>query len=57
MTYASQQEALLLCLQRIEDATKIPLESEVADLQQFWSSSRHTNAPTHAHAYNGDIVT
>ncbi|KIL94105.1 hypothetical protein FAVG1_02667 [Fusarium avenaceum] len=49
MTYPSQQEALLSCFQRIGDATRIPLQSEIADLQQFWSSSRHTNAPTHNH--------
>ncbi|KAG5752495.1 hypothetical protein H9Q69_005130 [Fusarium xylarioides] len=48
MTYPSQQEALLSCFQRIGDATKIPLQSEIADLQQFWSSSRHTSAPTNA---------
>ncbi|KAF4999373.1 hypothetical protein FGRMN_2514 [Fusarium graminum] len=49
MTYPSQQDALLSCFQRIGDATKIPLQSEIADLQQFWSSSRHANAPTHTH--------
>ena len=49
MTYLSQQEALLLCFQRIEDATRIPLQREISDLQHFWSSSRHTSAPTHAH--------
>ncbi|KAF5645993.1 hypothetical protein F52700_1942 [Fusarium sp. NRRL 52700] len=50
MTYPSQQEALLSCFQRIGDATKIPLQNEIADLQQFWSSSRHTSAPTNAHS-------
>lgn len=50
MTYPSQQDALLSCLRRIGDVTKIRLESEIADLRQFWSSSRHTHAPTHAHA-------
>lgn len=49
MTYPSQQEALLSCFQRIGDATKIPLQSEIADLQQFWASSRNTSAPTNAH--------
>ncbi|KAL5593420.1 hypothetical protein FOBRF1_012522 [Fusarium oxysporum] len=49
MTYPSQQEALLSCFQRIGDATKIPLQSEIADLQQFWSSSRHSSAPTNTH--------
>jgi hypothetical protein len=50
MTYSSQQEALLSCFQRIGDATKIPLQREIADLQQFWSSSRHSNAPTNLHS-------
>ncbi|EKJ73464.1 hypothetical protein FPSE_06382 [Fusarium pseudograminearum CS3096] len=50
MTYPSQQEALLSCFQRIGDATKIPLQREIADLQQFWSSSRHSNAPTNLHS-------
>ncbi|RGP78318.1 hypothetical protein FLONG3_3633 [Fusarium longipes] len=50
MTYPSQQEALLSCFQRIGDATKIPLQRETADLQQFWSSSRHSNAPTNLHS-------
>ncbi|CEI70662.1 hypothetical protein FVEN_g851 [Fusarium venenatum] len=50
MTYPSQQEALLSCFQRIGDATKIPLQREITDLQQFWSSSRHSNAPTNLHS-------
>ncbi|XEV07350.1 hypothetical protein FSHL1_012637 [Fusarium sambucinum] len=50
MTYPSQQEALLTCFQRIGDATKIPLQRELTDLQQFWSSSRHSNAPTNLHS-------
>ncbi|KAJ9415241.1 hypothetical protein QL093DRAFT_2453587 [Fusarium oxysporum] len=49
MTYPSQQEALLSCFQRIGDATKIPLQTEIADLQHFWSSSRHSSAPTNTH--------
>lgn len=50
MTYPSQQEALLSCFQRIEDATKIRLQNEIADLQQFWTSSRRNSAPVRAHS-------
>jgi len=45
MSHASQQEALLSCLQEVVRTTQIPLESDVASLRECWRRMHNDGPP------------